>query len=460
MSRSTILLADDENTLRENLAQVLKEEGFNVVACCDGTEAHAALKRERIDLMITDLRMPGMSGMELIDVAKKLAPDAGIVVITAFGEVETAVEAMKKGAQDYICKPFNFDEVIIRIKRLIDRDGLARENKVLREQIRRTHATSTIVGESPKFVALLKTIERVAQTASNVLISGESGTGKEVLARAIHYGGPRKDRPFVAVNCGGLAESLVESELFGYRRGAFTGANADRTGYFEAADGGTLFLDEISTLPYKSQATMLRAIEERAVTRVGDNRARPVNIHIIAATNRDLEEAIEREEFRQDLYFRLNVIGITVPPLRERREDIPLLIDHFVERYNAELNCHCPGFTPRAVEAMIQQRWRGNVRELENVVERALIFSDDRAVDVQDLGGTIDIPDTIPAPSATVLRTALRDFERQHIESILAHNGNSKAAAAEKLGIGLSSLYRKLEELGIGKTNAEKEHTA
>jgi transcriptional regulator with PAS, ATPase and Fis domain len=316
------------------------------------------------------------------------------------------------------------------------------------------------VGESPKFVAVLKTIERVAQTASNVLISGESGTGKEVLARAIHYGGPRKDRPFVAVNCGGLAESLVESELFGYRRGAFTGANADRTGYFEAAEGGTLFLDEISTLPYKSQATLLRAIEERAVTRVGDNRPRPVNIRIIAATNRDLEEAIDREEFRQDLYFRLNVIGITIPPLRERREDIPLLIDHFVERYNVELNCRCPGFTPHAVEAMIQQRWRGNVRELENVVERALIFSDDRVVDVQDLVGAIEIPATIPTPSATNLRTALREFERQHIQNILTHNGNNKVAAAEKLGIGLSSLYRKMEELSFGKTDAEKEQTA
>ncbi len=453
MAQHTVLLADDENTLRKNLAQVLEEEGFEVIACRDGTEALRALKARNVDVVITDLRMPGITGMELIDHVRKLAPEASIIVITAFGEVETAVEAMKKGARDYICKPLNFDEIIFRLKRMIVQDGLAKENKVLREQIRQTHATSVIVGKSPKFTAILDIIERIAHTATNVLISGESGTGKEVLARAIHYSGPRKNKPFIAVNCGGLADTLVESELFGYRRGAFTGASTDRTGYFEAADGGTLFLDEIGNLPLKSQPTLLRAIEERAVTRVGDNRPRPVDIRIIAATNHDLEEAIDADNFRQDLYFRLNVIRITIPPLRERREDVPLFIEHFVEKYNTELKCNCPGFSPEAVQAMTNQRWRGNVRELENVVERALIFAEDNQIDVQDLTGVIDTGAVAPS-STPDLRTATREFERWHILKTLANVDNNKAAAAEALGIGLSSLYRKMEELDIARTHS------
>ncbi|MEE9296265.1 MAG: sigma-54 dependent transcriptional regulator [Phycisphaerae bacterium] len=454
MRQNTVLLADDEDTLRKNLAQVLQEEGFDVIACRDGTEALRALRANTVDAMITDLRMPGICGMDLIDHAKKLAPEASIIVITAFGEVETAVEAMKKGAQDYICKPLIFDELIFRLKRLIAHDDLARENKVLREQIRQTRAYSVIIGKSQAFSAILDAIARVARTMSNVLICGESGTGKEVLARAIHDGGLTKDKPFVAVNCGGLAETLVESELFGYRRGAFTGATMDRTGYFESAEGGTLFLDEIGNLPYRSQATLLRAIEERAITRVGDNRPRPVNIRIIAATNRDLERPIETGEFREDLYFRLNVIRITVPPLRDRREDIPPLIEHFVKRYSEELNCPSPGFTPEAVAAMCRQHWRGNVRELENIVERTMIFAEGKPVDVQDLSFAIGT-NLSATPPTLDLRAAIRGFERQHIIKVLSSHKDSKVSAAEALGIGLSSLYRKMEELDIAKVHAD-----
>ncbi|MGD2108397.1 MAG: sigma-54 dependent transcriptional regulator [Phycisphaerae bacterium] len=450
MKKTSVLLADDEDTLRTNLAQVLTEEGYEVIACPDGTAALRALKGQRVDSVITDLRMPGITGMELIDHAAKLAPDAPIIVITAFGEVETAVDAMKKGARDYICKPLIFDELIFKLKQLVNQRDLAEENKQLREQIRRSRPQLTMVGQSHAMQSIRETIQRIAHTVSNVLISGESGTGKEVVAHALHDASSAKDRPFVAVNCGGLAENLVESELFGYRRGAFTGADADHTGYFEAADRGTLFLDEVGNLPLPSQAVLLRAIEQKAVTRVGDHRPRPVDIRIIAATNQDLEEAIDAGDFREDLYFRLNVIRIVVPPLRERRDDIPLLIDHFVRKYNMELKSDCPGFNEDAVAAMCAQPWRGNVRELENVVERAMIFAGTEPLQLDDLSMVLGAG-VAARTYAEDLRGATREFERQHIIKTLVKNNRNKVATASALGIGLSSLYRKMEELGIGK---------
>ena len=457
MQNKTILLADDEETLRKNLAQVLEEEGFDVIACADGTEAVRALKASAVDAIITDLRMPGVTGMELIEHAGKLAPEASIIVITAFGEVETAVNAMKSGAKDYLCKPLLVAELIYKLKRLLMQGDLQRQNKVLKEQIKQTQHNSEIIAASSAMLALLDAVKRIAMTTSNVLICGASGTGKEVLAREIHYSGVTRDEPFIAVNCGGLAATLVESELFGYRRGAFTGANTDHTGYFEAADGGTLFLDEISNLPFKSQSILLRAIEERAVTRVGDNRPRKVNIRIIAATNTDLEHAIEAGEFREDLYYRLNVVRLTVPPLRERPDDIPALVEHFVAKYNRDLGCTCPGFSPEAMEAMRRHEWRGNVRELENVVERALIFANDSPVRPQELSISAMAVKT-SAPVTLDLRTATREFERQHIQKVLANFVNNKVASAEALGIGLSSLYRKLEELGVAKHARERSH--
>ncbi|MBI4716978.1 MAG: sigma-54-dependent Fis family transcriptional regulator [Planctomycetes bacterium] len=446
--RATVLLADDEDTLRNNLALVLQEEGFDVIACADGSKALHALKRRSVDALITDLRMAGVCGMDLIAHARKLAPDAIIIVITAFGQVETAVEAMKAGAQDYICKPLIFDEVIFKLKRLLAHDHLEKENKLLREQIRKTQWPVQLIGQSEAIKNISETIQRIAQTTSSVLICGESGTGKEVVARAIHYSGVTREKPFVAVNCGGLTDSLIESELFGHRRGAFTGADADHPGYFEAANGGTLFLDEIGNLPYHTQAVLLRSIEERAVTRVGDITPRPVNLRIVTATNRDLERAIEAGEFREDLFFRLNVIRIVIPPLRERREDIPLLIEHFVKKYNAELNRHCPGFTPDAVDLLCGQSWRGNVRELENVVEHALIFNDDEPVDVEGLALAAGCAAPVSV-GALELKAATRAFERRHILQVLARFDHNKSATAEALGIGLSSLYRKMEELEI-----------
>lgn len=459
MAKNTVLLADDEDTLRDNLAQVLREEGFDVVVCRDGAAALRALNSTTVDAIVTDLRMPGLSGMELIDCAREIAPEASIIVMTAFGQVETAVEAMKKGAKDYLCKPLILEELVFKLKQLIAHGAMARENRFLREQLRQRHGASGIIGHSRASGDIRKTIQRVSQTMSNVLICGDSGTGKEVLARALHYEGITKDKPFVAVNCGGLVENLVESELFGYRRGAFTGAVSDHTGYFEAADSGTLFLDEISNLPLVSQAVLLRAIEEKAVTRVGDNRPRPVNIRIIAATNKDLKQALLDGEFREDLFYRLNVVEIRLPSLHERPDDIPPLVDHFVQKYNAELNCNCPGFDGEAMQALYLHSWPGNIRELENVVERALIFADDQPVGVQDL--------SIPAGgsshaelSTTNLREAVHQYEKGHITKVLLSCGNNRASTAEKLGIGLSSLYRKMEELGIAKHPADPAHAS
>ena len=455
MTETTILLADDEETLRENLAQVLQEEGFEVIACRDGTQALKALRQNPVDALITDLRMPGVTGMNLIDHAKKLSPEAIIIVVTAFGEVETAVEAMKKGVHDYICKPLILDEVIFKLKRLLAHEDVEKENKRLKQQIRQTFDLTQVVGASPMMKAIKDKVARVANTMSNVLINGESGTGKEVIARAIHHSGVTRDKPFVAVNCGGLADTLVESELFGYRKGAFTGAETDRAGYFESANGGTLFLDEIANLPYPSQAVLLRAIEQRAVTRVGESRPRPVQIRIIAATNRDLTDAIASNEFREDLYYRLNVINITVPPLRDRPEDILRLVDHFLAKYNAELNTSCPGFTDVALNSLMEYQWRGNVRELENVVERTLIFADGHLVQVEDLllGGGLGRATEVVT---TDLRSAVHEFERRHIASVLANVGGNKVEAAQMLGIGLSSLYRKLDELDILKEPAHE----
>jgi two-component system response regulator PilR (NtrC family) len=386
--------------------------------------------------------------MDLIDQVLTKWPETTVIVITAFGEVETAVDAMKRGAQDYICKPIIFDELIYKLKRLMAGRDLARQNEVLRAQVRRSCESPSIIARSPAMLSILETIQRLSQTTSNVLICGESGTGKEVLARTLHHSGVTRDKPFMDVDCGALVDTLVESELFGYRRGAFTGAEADRIGYFEAADGGTLFLDEIANLPLKSQAVLLRAIEEKAVTRVGDNRRRPVRIRVVAATNRDLEKAIQAREFREDLYYRINVIRLTVPPLRERPEDIPELIAHFVRKYSAELRTQCPGFAPEAVDIMCRQPWRGNVRELENVVERAMIFAGNRPIAPRDLPIIEGQPQSTGSPPLD-LRAAMREYERQHILRVLAKFPDDKSATAEALGIGLSSLYRKMEELGI-----------
>ncbi|MCB9839038.1 MAG: sigma-54-dependent Fis family transcriptional regulator [Phycisphaeraceae bacterium] len=452
----SVLLVEDETLLRETLAELLAEEGFEVVEAPNGERARDLLCDRAFDLVLTDIRMPEMDGLDLLRNAMRLAPQTPVVIMTAFGTVESAVQAMREGAADYLLKPVQFEDMLVRINRAIEVGELRRERRTATEQLAESGTFHNLIGESPNMLKLFETVRTLSTVRSSVLIGGESGTGKELFARAIHYNGVTRAKPFVAVNCGAIPENLIESELFGHRRGAFTGAVRDREGYFEAASGGTLFLDEISTLPINVQSSLLRVLEERVVVPVGDTKPRPVDVRIIAATNQDLRELCERGLFREDLLYRLDVVRITLPPLRQRRLDIPLLIHHFLDRFSREMNKHPLGVSDAAMRAMLNHEWRGNVRELENVIERAVIFADGRLIDLEDLpfetqGGDDNGED---------LKRAMQQYERQHIIHSLRRHRYDKAETAANLGIGVSSLYRKMDELDIPKNIQELDEAA
>jgi DNA-binding NtrC family response regulator len=447
----SLLLVDDEQILRESLAELLSER-YEVVATADGQEAYAKALERPFDLVLTDLRMPGMDGMALLERMKALAPQTPVVVMTAFGTVDNAVAAMRAGAADYVLKPVQFEDVLMRLERALAYGDLARTREVLTQQAAAQSTFHNLVGHAPAMTGLFDLVRKLSTVKSSVLIVGESGTGKELFARAIHYNGLTRDKPFVAVNCGAIPESLIESELFGHRKGAFTGAIRDRVGYFEAATGGTLFLDEISTLPMNVQSSLLRVLEERVVVPVGDTRPRAVDVRIVAASNQDLRELCKKGEFREDLLYRLDVVRLTLPPLRQRKQDIPLLVQHFLDKYTREMNKNVSGLTNGAMRALLGHTWRGNVRELENVIERAVIFAEGREVGVQDLPfATEDMSDEMGED----LKEALAQFERQHIVYSLRRHRYDKNETARHLGIGVSSLYRKLDELGIPKNLEE-----
>jgi DNA-binding NtrC family response regulator len=358
------------------------------------------------------------------------------------------VAAMHAGAWDYLLKPVRIEDLLLKIQRALEFRDVSRDRRTMTEQLAASGGLHNIVSEAPNMLKLFEQVQKLSQVKSNVLIVGESGTGKELFARAIHYSGISRSRPFVAVNCGAIPESLLESELFGHRKGSFTGAIRDRVGYFEAANGGTLFLDEISSLPKSMQSSLLRVLEERTVVPVGDTRPRPVDARVVAASNRDLDRMVATGEFREDLLFRLNVVKLTLPPLRQRRSDIPLLVHHFLAKYSTEMNRQISGITNGAMRALLSHEWRGNVRELENVIERAVIFADGRDIRCEDLPFGALAGDE----QGEDLKESLRQFERQQIIHCLRRNGYDKAASARQLGIGISSLYRKLEELDIPKS--------
>ncbi len=348
---SRILIAEDSQTLRESLAELLREEGYEVLEAANGTEAQQCVLKESVDLVLTDVRMPEMDGMTLLGFLRQTVPETPVILITAYGTVESAVAAMRAGAYDYLLKPIQFEDLQMRVKRTLESRDLVRTQRIMTEQLASGSSFHNLVGQSKPMVRLFETVRRLSEVKSNVLIEGESGTGKELFARAIHYNGLTRDKPFIAVNCGSIPPSLIESELFGNRRGAFTGAARDRLGFFEAADGGTLFLDEVSALPSGAQSSLLRAVEEKAIVPLGDTRPRPIDVRIIAASNQDLEKMSERGEFRQDLLYRLNVVKLTLPPLRQRKEDIPLLIHHFLKRYCDAMNKNVSGLTNGAMRA-------------------------------------------------------------------------------------------------------------
>ena len=445
-----ILVVDDEDIIRESLSFVLKKEGYAVEEAENGKAAYNKLLDQPFDLVITDIEMPQMKGTQLIEEIEKLNIQTSIIVITAFGSLDTAITALRNGAADYILKPVEFDELLIKVKRLFEVKNLLLENRILKKEIQRNYDFEDIVGRSPSIRKVYEMIQTVAETDSSVLITGKSGTGKELVARSLHFKSKRQDKPFVAVNCGAIAENLIESELFGHKKGAFTGAISDKEGLIKAADGGTLFLDEISELPLPLQVKFLRAIQEREVTPVGSTIALPVNVRIIASTNRELKEEIKAERFREDLYYRLNVIEIPLPSLKEREEDIPLLADHFLNKYRAEMNKNIKGIDNEAIRALISYEWKGEVRELENVMERAVIFCKNDFITLKDL------PETFSQASSSVdfsklgsLEVAIRRFEKEYILKALESNSNDKEKTSELLQVGLSTLYRKLKELDI-----------
>ena len=453
-----VLLADDEVALREALGQVLAEEGLEVTMTGDGAEAFDLLQKRDYDLLISDLRMPGLDGLSLLRKIREHDPNLSVILITAYGSVESAIEAMKLGAADYILKPLLHEDLLLKTRRVLQMRALSRENRRLRSEVDRHRRGRVTIGESQIIRDVMRLVDKIAQTRSSVLITGESGTGKELVARAVHDRGVTSGAPFVPVNCGGVPETLFESEMFGHRRGSFTGAIRDKIGFFEAADGGTLFLDEIGNLPLNSQMSLLRAIEEKSVTRVGDTRTIHFDLRIITATNVDLSELVAQRKFRDDLLFRLNVVQIDLPPLRKRKDDIPLLVNHFIAKYNAEMKRCCTGICDQALSLLMKHAFKGNIRELENVIERALIFAEDRDIEPRDLpfASTPDLSDPASATGPYRLEDvpesmdeAVKIFERRHMGAILAHYGYDKGRAAKALGISLPSLYRKIHELDL-----------
>ncbi len=449
-SKGAILVAEDEATIRESLSEVLKDEGYAVTAAADGTAALAALHEQEFDLVISDLRMPGADGLTILTQTRELAPQTLVLLMTAHATVETAIEALQRGAQDYLLKPLIFDDVLHKIDHLLRHRQVAWENQLLRGQVARLWDFDNLIGRSAAMREVMHLVQRVAPTKSTVLITGESGAGKEVVARAIHHFSDQRDRIFLPVNCGAIPEHLLESQLFGHLRGSFTGAVSNQEGLFARARGGTIFLDEIGDLPLGLQVKLLRAIEQKEILPVGATTPSKVDIRILAATNCHLEKAVEEGKFREDLYYRLNVVGIEIPPLRERREDIPPLVEHFVAMHNRELKRSFKGVDGTTMKILMSSGWKGNVRELDNVIEHAMILGEGDWITAADLPRALKSDATIPIAPSDDLREALRSYEKAHIQAVLAKVDQDKKLAAEILGVSLSSLYRKIEELEIG----------
>ncbi len=445
-----ILVVDDEEIIRDSLYYILDKEGYEVQKAENGKAAYDKMIENHFDLVITDIEMPVMKGTDLLEKIKTLNVQTSVIVITAFGSLDTAISALRNGASDYILKPVEFDELLIKAKRLFEVRDLLLENRVLRDEIHRKYDFENIIGKSSSIKKVYEMIEAVAETDSTVLISGNSGTGKELVARALHYKSQRKNKSFIAVNCGAISENLIESELFGHKKGAFTGAIADKDGYMKAANGGTLFLDEISEMPPQLQVKLLRAIQEKEYTPVGTTTSLQVNTRFIATTNRNLEDEVKAGRFREDLYYRVNVVDIHLPSLKEREEDIPLLADHFLNKYRKELNKNIRGIDSEAMRALLAHEWKGEVRELENIIERAVIFCKSDFISLSELPQSFrPKSDEQDFSFSGSLDDSVRKFEKDFILRALESNDNNKEKTADAMQVGLSTLYRKLKELDI-----------
>jgi two-component system response regulator PilR (NtrC family) len=451
-----ILIVDDERSMREFLGIYLRREGYRIEAASGGSEAIASIKARAFDVIITDLRMPDVDGLTILAEAKRIRPDAEVIVVTAFSTTETAIAAMKAGAHDYLTKPFKIDEVGLVVDRAMEKRRLARENVALRDEIKGRYKLDRLLGKSPPMQRVFDILRKVASSRASVLLVGESGTGKELAAHALHELSPRTG-PFVAVNCGAIPETLLESELFGHVRGSFTGANADKQGLFEAANTGTLMLDEVAELPLAMQVKLLRVLQERKVKPVGGVSEREVDVRIVAATNRDLEAEVEKSTFRQDLYYRLNVIQLRLPPLRERREDLPLLVDHFIRKFSAEHGRNVVGAAPEVMSALVLYHFPGNVRELENMIERAVTLSTEDWLTLDAFPNLVGLEGAQPSPSTTGhlpesgldLERHLEEYERSLLIKALERTGGNRTEAARLLGVSFRSMRYRLSKLGI-----------
>ncbi len=460
-----ILVVDDEESIREFLDIMLRKEGYEVTCVEDGQKAIDTLKKKSFDLLISDLQMPNVTGIELLKHCRETYPDLLFMMITAFGTAESAVEAMKMGAYDYITKPFKIDEVRINIANALRSRNLEVENRVLRKELQKEYSFQNLVGNSEAMHKIFELIRKVSDSPTNVLVTGESGTGKEMVAKAIHYNSPLKDRPFVSVNCGAIPENLVESELFGHKKGSFTGAISDKDGLFEVADGGTLFLDEIGELPLSSQVRILRAIQEKTVRRVGGTEDTKVEVRIIAATNRDLESMVQQGTFRQDLYYRLNVINIRTPALRERRDDIPLLASHFLQKYSERFNKAIQTISKEAMDLLRKYDFPGNVRELENIIERTVALESGATVLPESLPQFVNTPsgrkmvssDGIEITDDGIdLQKVLDQLEKELLVKAIHQANGVKKRAAKLLGITFRSMRYRVEKFSLGKVDDDE----
>ncbi len=451
----TILIIEDKESMLRMLSELFKEEGMNVLTARDGPEALRKIKDEKIDVILTDLKLPSMDGITILKEVKTIDSSIPVIVMTAYGSIETAVNAMKLGATDFITKPFNPDHLLMVIKRVLESRNLLRENILLREETSRQ--TPVIIGKSASMVELMQKVQKVARTKTTVLILGESGTGKELIAKAIHYLSDRAGYPFVTINCAAIPRELLESELFGYEKGAFTGAESRKLGKFELADKGTIFLDEIGEMELSLQAKLLRIIEDGMLERIGGIKPLAVDVRIIAASNRDLSAEVSRGRFREDLFYRLNVFPLSVPPLRERKEDIPLLVEYFLKKFSAELKQPIKSITKEAMELLLSYNWKGNVRELENTIERALILSDGDLIKIEHISlisqdsGPERLFELIPMDGSLeeTSRSALRIAESERIKRALKETKGNKLRAAELLRVSYKTLLTKIKDYNL-----------
>jgi DNA-binding NtrC family response regulator len=423
-----VLVVDDDVEMGGLLSEVLKEEAFSVITTHDSIEASKVLKREEFDIVITDLKMKGLKGLDLLEETKQVSPLTPVIIITAFGTIESAIQAIKMGAYDYITKPFQMEELVLTVKKALENRLLKKEVVRLKKEVESRYHFHHLIGRSPLMQKVYDLIERISDTSSNVLITGESGTGKELVAKAIHYNGTRKGGAFIAVNCAAIPETLLESELFGYRKGAFTDAKSDKKGLIFEANEGTLFLDEITEMPLTLQAKLLRVIEEREIRPLGDTKSYPIDIRIISTSNRDIKSLIQQSQFREDLYYRLKVIDIELPSLQYRREDIPLLVQHFIKKFGEEIKKKIFGISEQALKMLLNYSWPGNIRELENVIQRAITLTRHETI----------LPEDLP-------NMMMVEKEESLIEKGFREGGN-KSKAAEILGLDRKTLYRKLQE--------------